>query len=782
MRLLLPQRPRPHSHPPATGSNPGVQPNTELDELPLQSFVAGVLDSIADVPVSAESHDVPLECLGLLLSMLATQLRCPSPAALPKAVPPHPVPESILPVRQGAPATAPTTLAATEHPVWDAVFRSAWDTGSSAAALKSAGLAGDPMGAPADPSTLRSMRAARVVRRLLHIATAPPAPVTGSAAVDVTTQVLRTLDSSREGASVLATTAAPAAGAQRDILDALGELAATVVLSPLHLLAAVWGAAGGDGGGGTAVSPLLHRAVALLLLLAHSHHSSGPVPNAFRHFLVSAVDSRTTIEGDSAGGSSDDDGGSVREGVEGGAGSALGTNPLAPRGPRDGKVFQKALQRAGFLRVHFPTLIQSLAQPALQPLSPVLLYTLMHDNADFKAHLLSSAELTDVLEQHLKQVYHGAAFSAGHRYISLIVMLMLSQDAELTHTLHTQLKLASVPWIKERRVVGCSLGSLCMLILLRVLHVNIVEWKDAYVTTNCMAALLNFGRTVEGTHPGLAQRLVNVLLLVARLLQRSAGAYAKACSAATAPGADAAKSKLVLQLFRACSGYASLLQQLLDLVSACCRRETLGSNLHMVYALLYRFEPLQGVLSHLSGEMPQQLPRQAAALAGLSASGGAATPSASTPPLDWSGSRVALQRLMPLLEHCVGRVKQAEGTAATRGEATIGEEGTMAALRGGVQSWLTSQARAAAKASAAEAGVAVTSAASRGPTDDRVYRYDEMASPEEFFVPYLWSTVLLLTPDLCWDSSAIRLVAVPSEVDMFRQEPAAAGASEPSHA
>jgi len=747
----------------------------ELDELSLQAFVAGVLDFIADVPVSTESHDVVLESLGLLLSMLSSQLRCSSPAALPKAITPHPVPESILPPGQSAQSISGAALATTEHPVWDAVFRCAWDTGSTAAALKSAALGPDPMGPPADPSTLRSMRAARVVRRLLHFASSPPSPVNGSAAVDVTSQVLRTLESSRAGASLLATTAAPAAGAQRDILDTLGELAATVVMSPLHLLAAVWGVAGAGGGTGAPVSPLLHRAVALLLILVHSHRSQGAVPNAFRHFLESAVDTRTTLEGDKAESSSEDGAEEAVVGGVGGAGAApapasRSSNPLAARGARDGKIYLKALTAAGPLRIHFAQLIQSLAQPALQPLSPVLLYTLMHDNVDFKAHLLSSAELTDVLEQHLKQVYHSAAFSAGHRYVSLIVMLMLSQDDELTHTLHTQLRLPSVPWIKERRVADISVGSLCMLILLRVLHVNLVEWKDAYVTTNCMAALSNFGRTLEGAHPGLAQRMVNVVLLVARLLQRSAAAYTKACAAAEGGAAQPSNSKQVLQLYRACSGYALLLQQLLGLVAVSCRRETLGNNLHVVYALMYRFEPLQGVLQHLQSEAPQQLPQPAAALMGLTAPAGAATPSASTPRIDWGGSRAPLQGLMPLLQHCVGRVKQAQDAAAATGEATIGEEGTMTALRTGVQSWLTSQARAAAQASAAEEGTAAAAAARQHTGGDRVYRYDEMGVPEEFFIPYLWSTLLLLTPDLCWDSSDIRLVAVPSEVDMFRGE------------
>ncbi len=765
----------------STGSNPGVQPNSELDELSLQAFVAGVFDFLADVPFSVDCHDVHLELLSLMLALLSTQLRCANASALPKGISPQPVPESILPPRVPAATQAPGPVPHTEHPIWDVVFRAAWDTGSSAAALKAAGLGQDPMGAPADPATLGSMRAARVVRRLLHFAASPPAPVRGSAAVDVTTQVLRTLDASREGASLLATTAAPSASAQRDILDTLGELAATVVLSPLHLLAAVWGAASTTDGAATPVSPLLHRAVALLLLLVHSHRSSGSIPNPFRHFFVGAVDKRTTIDGDSTqeddGAAAAADGSSSTSADERGDGEqsapppSKGINPLAPRGALEGKVYVNALQKAGPLRVHFAQLIQSLSQPALQPLAPALLYTLLYDNADFRAHLLSSADLTDVLDQHLRQVYHSAAFSPGHRYVSLIVLLMLSQDAELTHTLHTQLHMDAVPWVKERRVAHCSVGSLCMLILLRVLHVNLVEWKDAYITSNCMAALANFSRTLEGAHPGLSQRLVNVVLLVARLLQRSAAAYTAACAAGE--GVDPPpknNTQLVVSLFRACNNYAMLLQQLLGLIATCCRQETLGSNLHIVYALLYRYEPLQGVLQQLQTPPPQQIPPRAAAAMGLHGSSVATTPSNSAPAVDWSGSRALLEGVMPLLDHCVQRVKAAQAAAEDTGDASIGEDGTMAALRSGVQSWLTSQARSAAEAAAAENGTAGSEAA--GQLSDRVYRYDEMSAPEEFFVPYLWSTVLLLTPDLCWDSSHIRLVAVPSEVDMRREEPA----------
>ncbi|CAE7818463.1 dym, partial [Symbiodinium sp. KB8] len=227
-------------------------------------------------------------------------------------------------------------------------------------------------------------------------------------------------------------------------------------------------------------------------------------------------------------------------------------------------------------------------------------------------------------------------------------------DVDLASTLHSQLRLGSVPWVRERKVVDVSLGSLAMLVLLRTLHVNLVEWRDAYVSTNCIAALSNFSKTLVGAHQALAQRLVNVVLLVARLLQRSSTAYAKAVMPTVQD------EKLATAMLTASASYATLLQQLLGIVRSALRPDALEHNLHILYALLYRQEQLKAVKAVLDNEPPPELPEDIPC---------------SVREVRWDAAAQALQDLMPLVQHCSERVTAAAHEHEDEGHGSLGEAG-----------------------------------------------------------------------------------------------------------
>ena len=722
------------------GSNPAVQPNEELDGLTFQGFVGGVLDFVADVPPSLETHDVVVEALSFLLALLSSHLRCATPQALPTSLPPQPLPPSELlsgsKLQDALASAASPALVPTDHPAWDALFQSAWSVDESQAGKK-AGMVKPSTGAG------HSMRASRFVARLLSILANPAIAARGSAAVEATASALAALSPAHSAGQGQAQPAQQAV----DILDTLGELAATVVLSPLHLLRSIWsaGAAAAGAPGHGPPPPLLHRAALVLLLIVHSHRSAGAIPNPFHHILTHAVDTSTAkspqpepepeLESEHA---------SVDGGAEAGAAAEAVHNPLKPRGLPAGALSSVALKACAPLRLRMSRLIKAMARQDLQPTNALLLYTLMQGNAEFKAHLFASADLTDVVHAHLQAVYHSTAFSAPHRYICLINLLVLSSDVDLASTLHSQLRLGSVPWVRERKVVDVSLGSLAMLVLLRTLHVNLVEWRDAYVSTNCIAALSNFSKTLVGAHQALAQRLVNVVLLVARLLQRSSTAYAKAVMPTVQD------EKLATAMLTASASYATLLQQLLGIVRSALRPDALEHNLHILYALLYRQEQLKAVKAVLDNEPPPELPEDIPC---------------SVREVRWDAAAQALQDLMPLVQHCSERVTAAAHEHEDEGHGSLGEAGTVGVLRTAVRTWATQAARATAEAGGADATDASL----------RLYTYDELPTPETFFVPYVWTTTILMCPDLCWDSGYIRLVPVPSEVDVYRAPPPAGG-------
>jgi hypothetical protein len=91
-----------------------------------------------------------------------------------------------------------------------------------------------------------------------------------------------------------------------------------------------------------------------------------------------------------------------------------------------------------------------------------------------------------------------------------IIILVLSQDEALAKTVH-KVTLTSVPWYKERRLSGTTLGSLLFIVLLRAAHRNLLGPKDVYQHSNTLAALANLAPHSAHLSPHATQRLILVI-------------------------------------------------------------------------------------------------------------------------------------------------------------------------------------------------------------------------------------------------------------------------------
>ncbi len=78
------------------------------------------------------------------------------------------------------------------------------------------------------------------------------------------------------------------------------------------------------------------------------------------------------------------------------------------------------------------------------------------------------------------------------------------------------MQLPGVPWYQERVLGPISLGSLVYVVLLRSALHNFAQLSDLYLPTNTLAALANLAPHVSGLHAHAAQRLVGLLVLLAR--------------------------------------------------------------------------------------------------------------------------------------------------------------------------------------------------------------------------------------------------------------------------
>jgi hypothetical protein len=166
-------------------------------------------------------------------------------------------------------------------------------------------------------------------------------------------------------------------------------------------------------------------------------------------------------------------------------------------------------------------------------------------------------------------------------YILLIVLLMLSQMEGYMTALHA-VAVPSVPWFRERLLNSISLGSLLAVHLTRTALHNLSSGGDAYVATNCLAALANMGSTIKRLHPHAARALVSLYDAMSKKYVRLAR-----CGGAASDANEVESPEL--------TAHADLTRMALEVLNVALATP-LGTNEHLVYALLERehvFAPLR---------------------------------------------------------------------------------------------------------------------------------------------------------------------------------------------
>ena len=150
---------------------------------------------------------------------------------------------------------------------------------------------------------------------------------------------------------------------------------------------------------------------------------------------------------------------------------------------------------------------------------------------------------------------------------------------------------AAAPWFAERPLgPKCSLGSLLVIVLCKTIKYNLAILGDPYLHTNCLAALANMAPHFANLSSLASQRLLSLLLSLAKKYSRlraaaagAGGADAAGASAPAGPGAGATGAAQPAELFL----YADILRNLLLIVDACFTH-ALPRNPELLYGLLHR--------------------------------------------------------------------------------------------------------------------------------------------------------------------------------------------------
>lgn len=219
----------------------------------------------------------------------------------------------------------------------------------------------------------------------------------------------------------------------------------------------------------------------------------------------------------------------------------------------------------------------------------LLLYLLLHRNAQFKTYVLSRSNVEVLMIPILKVLYDAPEKTSHHIYMSLIILLILSEDDLFSEAVH-DISLKNVAWYTERSLSEISLGGLLILVVIRTIHFNMTRMRDKYLHTNCLAALANMSGHFRGLHPYVCQRFVSLFETLSKRLSRVMDQIRN--NPDLNPSNDDDFSTDLLQDL---SILEEVLRMILEIINSCLSTQ-LQTNPNLLYSLLYKrqaFEPFR---------------------------------------------------------------------------------------------------------------------------------------------------------------------------------------------
>ncbi|GJQ81413.1 hypothetical protein Trydic_g18278 [Trypoxylus dichotomus] len=243
-------------------------------------------------------------------------------------------------------------------------------------------------------------------------------------------------------------------------------------------------------------------------------------------------------------------------------------------------------------KIDYNGLFLTLCRRANGDAATLLLYLLLHRNPSFKSYLLARLDVDQLVIPVLKTLYHAPDSNSHHIYMSLITLLILSEDDVFNRSVH-ETRLKAIPWYTERNLSEVSLGGLLVLVVIRTIQYNMLKMRDKYLHTNCLAALANMSAQFRDLHPYVSQRLVSLFetlakkyLKLAQRIESEKQTKDAETKVTIAEGSDGEQDLSVLE---------EVLRMVLEIFNSCLTNQ-LTNNPNLVYTLLYKkdvFEPFK---------------------------------------------------------------------------------------------------------------------------------------------------------------------------------------------
>ncbi|XP_077354711.1 dymeclin isoform X2 [Festucalex cinctus] len=250
------------------------------------------------------------------------------------------------------------------------------------------------------------------------------------------------------------------------------------------------------------------------------------------------------------------------------------------------------MEHAHTFQINFNSLYTALCEQQCSDQATLLLYTLLHQNANMRTYMLSRTDMDNLVLPILEILYHVEERNSHHVYMALIILLILTEDDAFNRSVH-EVVLKNITWYSERSLTEISLGSLLILVVIRTIQFNMTRTRDKYLHTNCLAALANMSAQFRCLHQYAAQRIISLFALLSKkhnkvLEQATQSLRGRQSENTVLP--DYAQDLNVIE---------EVIRMMLEIINSCLCN-SLHHNPNLVYALLYKRELFEQFRTHPS--------------------------------------------------------------------------------------------------------------------------------------------------------------------------------------
>ncbi|XP_055697914.1 dymeclin [Phlebotomus papatasi] len=242
-------------------------------------------------------------------------------------------------------------------------------------------------------------------------------------------------------------------------------------------------------------------------------------------------------------------------------------------------------------KIDFSILYNTLCQIITIDQATLLLYLLLHRNQRFYKFVMAQPDLQNLVIPILQTLYHAPDSTSHHIYMSLIILLILSEDDGFNKSVH-QIMLKTISWYTERSISEISLGGLLVLVVIRTIQYNMLKMRDKYLHTNCLAALANMSGQFRYLHPYVAQRMVSLFETLAKKHSRLDNLLKQPANGVSLD-VQTSKEEMLQDL----GVLEEVLRMVLEILNSCLSHQLLYCP-NLVYTLLYKKHVFENFRSH----------------------------------------------------------------------------------------------------------------------------------------------------------------------------------------